>query len=711
MVFSVRPMYADGNFTLTVIKNGQSVGSVWSAPKGIDCGSMCKNPYPSGTEVTLNPIPTLDSTFAGWSGCDSIDTNDPVPWCKVKMSSDRTVTATFNKSTAAHVKLDVKKSGDGSGMIQSYPPGMDCGSRCDGLYPQGAKVRLMPMPYSGSTFGGWSGCDANNATPGPTPTPGPTSTPGPSQSPPPPPPPKSATLSGPGNPNECTITMSSDKTVTATFSRSTSALTLTVSKAGDGSGMVMSNPPGMECGSICNGPYPKDAVTMLMAKAGPLSTFVSWSGCDADSDNTVPGGNNDVALCKVTMSSDKTVTATFSKNTTPGISLFVHTVGSGTGSVSSLPSGISCSPTCTTTYDANTLVTLVATAGSDSVFSIWSGCDNSDSSTSAKCKVTLANAKLVTATFVGSNSVVHKVPHDYDGDGKSDLLWHNQATGTVAIWLMDGDKVKGIGSPDSAGLDWEIEAEGDFNGDGKTDILFRNKVDGSLHIWFMSALTIANHAPVNLVRISNRDWYVKAVGDFNGDDITDILFRDKENGMLGIWSMRGADFIDARFTDKSPGMDWEVAAVADFDGDGKDDIFFRSEGLGAVALWLMNGPTIKSATLVSSLNDPKWLIVRAGDFDGDGKADILYRNVSTGEIGIWFMYGPNVESARIIATVTDDSWQIIKVGDYDGGGMLDLLWQNVSTGQLYVWFMNGATIKGKSSLGTMADSNWFVVSN
>ncbi|KJU87568.1 hypothetical protein MBAV_000238, partial [Candidatus Magnetobacterium bavaricum] len=34
LFLSVKPMYADGNFTLTVNKNGQSVGSVWSSPKG-----------------------------------------------------------------------------------------------------------------------------------------------------------------------------------------------------------------------------------------------------------------------------------------------------------------------------------------------------------------------------------------------------------------------------------------------------------------------------------------------------------------------------------------------------------------------------------------------------------------------------------------------------------------------------------------------------
>ncbi|MCG6553166.1 MAG: FG-GAP-like repeat-containing protein [Candidatus Magnetominusculus sp. LBB02] len=686
LFFSIQTVYAAGSFTLTINKNGQSVGSVWSEPNGIDCGSMCKNPYSSGTVVTLKAIPTLESRFDGWSGCDSVSSDDALK-CVMTMSADKTVTATFNKSTAVHVNLAISKSGDGSGMIQSYPPGMDCGSKCKDVYPQGAKVRLMPMPYQGSLFAGWSGCDNN-------------STVGPSSSPPP-----------NSNPNECVVNqLMSDQTVTAKFIKSANALMLNVNKAGDGGGQVMSNPPGMECGSICNGPYPNGAVTVLMAKADPLSSFVGWDGCDSDNGNTGLDNSSNVSLCRVTMSADnKTVTAKFMKNTTPGITLGVHTAGSGTGTITSLPSGISCASACAATYDQYTLVTLTATADSNSLFSRWSGCDNSDNSTSAKCKVTLTSSKLVTATFTGSGAVTHKVIHDFDGDGKSDILWHNQDTGNVVLWLMDTATVKSFASVGSVSLDWQISAVGDFDGDGKTDILWKNTKDGSLHIWFMNGLTIASHKDLSTI---GSDWDIKAVGDFNGDGIADLLFINKANrDKMVIWSMNGADFIDARFIAQNVASGWEVAGVADFDGDGKDDILFRNESLGLLAVWLMNGQALKTATMVSPLTDPQWRIVRVGDFDGDGKADILYKNVNTGDIAIWFMYGSTVDRAKTVATVKDSNWQIIRVGDFDGDGMLDILWQNISTGQLYVWFMNGATIKSQASLGAVSDPNWFVLSN
>jgi hypothetical protein len=32
---------------------------------------------------------------------------------------------------------------------------------------------------------------------------------------------------------------------------------------------------------------------------------------------------------------------------------------------------------------------------------------------------------------------------DYNGDGKSDILWYNAATGAIATWLLNGATVSG----------------------------------------------------------------------------------------------------------------------------------------------------------------------------------------------------------------------------------------------------------------------------
>ncbi|MBF0568897.1 MAG: SBBP repeat-containing protein [Nitrospirae bacterium] len=76
---------------------------------------------------------------------------------------------------------------------------------------------------------------------------------------------------------------------------------------------------------------------------------------------------------------------------------------SGSGTITSSPSGISCGLTCSSTYTSGTSVTLTATAGAGSAFSGWTGCD-STSSDQYQCTVNMSSAKTVTATFTSSST-------------------------------------------------------------------------------------------------------------------------------------------------------------------------------------------------------------------------------------------------------------------------------------------------------------------
>src|SRR5262249_60982299 len=59
---------------------------------------------------------------------------------------------------------------------------------------------------------------------------------------------------------------------------------------------------------------------------------------------------------------------------------------------------------------------------------------------------------------------------DFNGDGKSDILWRNGNSGQAVIWLLNGTSVSGGGSPGGAAAPWTIAETGDFNSDGMSDI-------------------------------------------------------------------------------------------------------------------------------------------------------------------------------------------------------------------------------------------------
>src|SRR5712692_1528776 len=79
-----------------------------------------------------------------------------------------------------------------------------------------------------------------------------------------------------------------------------------------------------------------------------------------------------------------------------GVGLAVVKVGTGDGTVTSVPAGINCGPTCSASYTSGTGVTLTAAAAAGSTFTGWIGGGCSGGGT---CTVTVAGATTITAGF------------------------------------------------------------------------------------------------------------------------------------------------------------------------------------------------------------------------------------------------------------------------------------------------------------------------
>jgi uncharacterized repeat protein (TIGR01451 family) len=229
--------------------------------------------------------------------------------------------------------------------------------------------------------------------------------------------------------------------------------------------------------------------------------------------------------------------------------LVTHTLtvskdGTGSGTVTSAPVGITCGGDCTEDYAHNTVVVLTAVADAGSIFTAWSG-DGTGAAPGTR-SVTMDAAKAVTATFVvpcwysptddswveqdnptathGSEDTLHVKWRDADKERRTFLkfdlsclpactvidsavlhLYRNKDTGvpsaykTTDSWIEGaitwtlmpalGDLVvggTGTASPEDQWLTWDIKnyAQEQFNGDKTLSIILKfetGPVDNSAH--------------------------------------------------------------------------------------------------------------------------------------------------------------------------------------------------------------------------------------
>ncbi len=260
------------------------------------------------------------------------------------------------------------------------------------------------------------------------------------------------------------------------------------------------------------------------------------------------------------------------------------------------------------------------------------------------------------ARYLG-DPIKKTVKNDFNGDGKTDIVVRNQATGDNAIAFMDDTVVSQfVFSTPVADLNWTIDGAGDFDKDGKPDVVLRNGKTGQNAIALMDGTTLREIVSPEILPDPN--WGIGGTGDFNNDGNLDILYRNKATGANSIALMSGTNLSQLVSTDILPGLDWEIGGAGDFNSDGKDDILFRNTATGENSFALMNGTELGQIVKTEILPDPNWRVGSVGDYNRDGKADILYRNQATGQDTIALMNGTSLSQLSPTLTVADTNWQI-----------------------------------------------------
>jgi hypothetical protein len=257
---------------------------------------------------------------------------------------------------------------------------------------------------------------------------------------------------------------------------------------------------------------------------------------------------------------------------------------------------------------------------------------------------------------------------DFNGDGEAyDLLWRHLVTGDNAIWLMHGRSVLAASGslPRLSKLAWVVAGTGDFDGDGKSDILWRHTGNGKNSLWLMDGTTVLPGSGP-LPTLSKLAWVVAGTGDFDGDGRSDIMWRHTVNGKNSLWLMDGTTVLPGSGPlPQLTKLAWMVVGTGDFNGDGRSDLLWRHTITGKNSLWLLDGTTILPGTgRLLTVSNQNWVVVGTRDFDGDARADIVWRNLGSGNNGLWFMDGTTIlPGSGPMDPMADPGWAVVATSE------------------------------------------------
>lgn len=313
----------------------------------------------------------------------------------------------------------------------------------------------------------------------------------------------------------------------------------------------------------------------------------------------------------------------------------------------------------------------------------------------------------------GGTSCAHLVDNeihlgDFNGDDIIDVLHRGNH---FRVWL--GTKSGRFSDPVSSlndcysgscqHLKYEDTFSADFNGDGITDILHLGQ---NLTVWrgtekgeFHEAVeTTGGCGEQSCDKLDHRLF---RSGDFNGDDIRDILFRGSN---LTVWLgtksgkfQRPKETSGGCYESRCDYLHTSKLHIGDFNGDGLDDVLYRDRNF-SVHMGREDGTFTHPIESVSGCGSTScagldWRRLRIGDFTGDTISDVLYFG---NNLTIW----RGTEEGRLPSPVESYGGcgssacnklhnYNLHIGDFNGDQLLDVLHRD---NNLEVWLAEDGQI-------------------
>jgi hypothetical protein len=298
-----------------------------------------------------------------------------------------------------------------------------------------------------------------------------------------------------------------------------------------------------------------------------------------------------------------------------------------------------------------------------------------------------------------------RVQTDFNGDRRPDVVKYNPATNQTQVWLMNGTVVEStVVLPNAPDLNWRLQATDDFTGDGKTDLLWRNYQTGGLSVWGMNGITRTEPA-ISLGTVSDANWQVRATGDFNGDGLVDVVWRNGVTGQTVIGVLGNHTFSAWIWLPEVTGINLNIEAAADLNDDGKLDLLWHNTLSGENLVWLMNGSTVTSISQLPSpkdLNWKGWTLETSSSKPANSSPTPLPETTLSDPTPT----GSNAPAAPLDPNLDWKNWSLESTGDFNGDRRTDLFWRNTVTGANRVWLMNGLTGYRVAEITSPAEQTW-----
>lgn len=263
-------------------------------------------------------------------------------------------------------------------------------------------------------------------------------------------------------------------------------------------------------------------------------------------------------------------------------------------------------------------------------------------------------------------SLIRRQPTDFYGlhDRRPDLVWFNQSTRRLATWHMGGSSWETRGgelSTPALPAGWQVV--GAFSERFNETELFLQSDSGQLGMWRFSGQVFQGGTLLNPSAVSDPQWKVRAVGDFNHDGHADLVWQYASTGQVAFWLLNGTNAIGYAIPAVgAPGPDWEIVGTGDSNLDGELDLYWQHRPSATLAVWRMAGTNFAGGALLStSPADPGWRAVGVCDLDLDGSPDIVFQHVPTGNVAAWYLNGETFRFGTYLSpsNTGDPNWKVI----------------------------------------------------